>query len=56
MNRILQADVVLTLSAEQAEGLLKLCEQSKQEFLWTEKMCIGFVALRDQCAKQGVQL
>ena len=57
MNRILQADVILTLTREQTEALFGLVEQRHPAVVgWTDLEAETLSSLREQCAKQGVQL
>lgn len=52
MNRILQAEVILTLTAEQARELVAELECPDSQVL-----SMGTVAvIVEQCAKQGVEL
>jgi hypothetical protein len=52
MNRILQAEVILTLTADQARQLLEAAYELEIVVVGTDTRD----ALREQCAKQGVQL
>lgn len=59
MNRILQADVILTLTREQAERIARLLDTAARVSRvpayrreWVEVEAV----VREQCAKQGVQL
>lgn len=52
MNRILQADVILTLTADQARAVLAALDSAMTpDCVWEL-----FGVVSDQCAKQGVQL
>jgi hypothetical protein len=55
MNRILQADVILTLTREQAARLLASVDFAVRRTHQAEYVDL-LVFLREQCAKQGVQL
>ncbi len=58
MNRILTADVILTLTREQAARLLSILEGADGVLVWMDLPISKEVrgAVVAQCAKQGVQL
>lgn len=56
MNRILLAEVILTLTREQAEGLLDFIEEARSKFCWSDEQVRAIRAVREQCAEQGVKL
>lgn len=59
MNRILQADVIVTLSRDQAETLLTMVKEHRS-FEHSDDVLRDMCGVRAevvfQCAKQGVQL
>ena len=55
MNRILQADVILTLTREQAEQIHAAISGLGSKVMWDEWRELASV-VRQQCCKQGVEL
>lgn len=55
MNCILQAEVILTLTREQAEQIHAAVSALGSKVVW-DGWCELETVVREQCARQGVQL